>query len=576
MQRRVKRGGIQRLLLIVMLLVFISLLAVERIFLLYYHESIKESARTLTNTRADELFDDINEMWYQLNLISATFSRSDAMRAYVRSTNDDTQMMQVLRSAVYMTQLAASNIDSIIVTDFADVELFAYGEMDRQVLKSAERAMQNGLVVKNPVHMQLGTGSAARMYCINRTDARTDGTFLYTIIVYNIDSLRQKLEAVTGEDYGTNLLLLDGNGIPLIESVTLEGRERAQAMSDLRAGETPVDTLFLQKRGFSLMRWQLIAFVQEEALLRRMAMAVRFAYVMGISVFLLLSVFFFVLRKQVNEPIGQILDFMRSQTRDFPQATLELKTKNELDQIAQGLNAMLKRQREMVRENLESKERLYETELSQKQSEIAALTNQINPHFLYNTLDCMHGMALAGGMSDLEEIISSMAYIFRYATRSSAYVRVEEEIESIVRYMNIVRIRHGGRIGACYEIDRETLGLLIPKMILQPIVENAVSHGLETVNRPGALRIHVWREADGLYLTVRDDGKGMDRETLDCLRAGLILDRADTADRSTHIGLTNIHRRIRLLHGPSCGVTVESELGQGTTVTLRLQARRQA
>ena len=86
----------------------------------------------------------------------------------------------------------------------------------------------------------------------------------------------------------------------------------------------------------------------------------------------------------------------------------------------------------------------------------------------------------------------------------------------------------------------------------------------------------MWREADGLYLTVRDDGKGMDRETLDCLRAGLILDRADTADRSTHIGLTNIHRRIRLLHGPSCGVTVESELGQGTTVTLRLQARRQA
>ena len=105
MQRRVKRGGIQRLLLIVMLLVFISLLAVERIFLLYYHESIKESARTLTNTRADELFDDINEMWYQLNLISATFSRSDAMRAYVRSTNDDTQMMQVLRSAVYMLSL---------------------------------------------------------------------------------------------------------------------------------------------------------------------------------------------------------------------------------------------------------------------------------------------------------------------------------------------------------------------------------------------------------------------------------------------------------------------------------------
>ena len=576
MQLLPRRGGIQRLLLIVMLLVFITLLAVERIFVLYYHESIKESARVMTNARADELFEDINAMWYQLNLISATFSRSDAMRAYVRSTDDSAQMMQVLRSAVYMTQLAANNIDSIIVTDFADVELFAYGEMDFQVIESAKRAMKNGLVVKNPVHMQLGTGPTARMYCINRSDEREDGTFLYTIIVYNIDSLRQKLEAVTDGDYGANLLLLDGGGIPLIESVTLTGQARAQAMADLRAGEAPADTLYLQTRGFSLMRWQLIAFVQEDALLRRMAMVMRFAYLMGFSVFLLLSVFFFVLRKQVNEPIGQILDFMRRQAQDSSEETLELKTKNELDQIAQGLNAMLKQQRQMVRENLKDKERLYETELSQKQSEIAALTNQINPHFLYNTLDCLHGMALAGGMDDLEEIIASMAYIFRYATRSSAYVRVEEEITSIVRYMNIVRIRHGGRIAAKYEVEPDTLELEIPKMILQPIVENAVSHGLEMVNRQGALCIRAWRDGDDLFMTVSDDGSGMDEETLSLLRTGLIITQEDTADRSSHIGLTNIHRRIRLLYGAACGVTVESQPDQGTTVTLRLRARRQA
>ena len=574
MRRRVGRGGIQRLLLIVMLLVFITLLAVERIFLLYYHESIRESGRVMTNARADELFEDINNMWYQLNLISATFSRSDAMRAYVSSSNDDAQMMQVLRSAVYMTQLAASNIDSIMVTDFETVELFAYGEMDRQVLESAKRAMQNGLVVKNPVHMQLGMGTTARMYCINRSDEREDGTCLYTIIVYNIDSLRKKLEAVTDGDYGTNLLLLDGGGIPLIESMTLTGQARAQAMADLRAGDMPDDTLYLQKRGFSLMRWQLIAFVQEEALQRRMTMVMRFAYLIGISVFLLLSVSFFILRKQVNEPIEQILDFMRRQTQDSPEETLELKTKNELDQIAQGLNAMLKRQRQMIQENLQNKERLYETELSQKQSEIAALTNQINPHFLYNTLDCMHGMALAGGMDDLEEIIASMAYIFRYATRSSAYVRVGEEIMSIARYMNIVRIRHGGRIAAVYEVDQNTLDLEIPKMILQPIVENAVSHGLETVNRQGSLCIRAWRDGGDLFMTVSDDGCGMDEDTLNHLRAGLIIAQEDTAERSSHIGLTNIHRRIRLLHGPACGVTVESQLDQGTTVTLRLQARQ--
>lgn len=573
MQRRFRRGGIQRLLLLVMLLVFIALLAVERIFLLYYRESVEDSARALTNARADELFADINEMWYQLNLISGTFSRSDAMRAYVRSERDDTQLRQALRSAVYLTQLAASNIDSIIVTDFEDLELFAYGETDAHVLRSAKSAMDNGLVVKNPVHLQLGAGDSARMYCVNCTDERVDGSLLYTIIVYNIDGLRQKLEAVTDENYGTNLLLLDGNDVPLMESLTLSAPKRAQAIEAVCAGDTPQGSLFLQTRSFSLLRWRLIAFVQEDALQQRMAMAVRFAYVMAGSAFVLLSVFFVVLRKQVNEPIGQILDFMRRQARAPSKEQLELATQNELDQIAQGLNEMLRKQRLMTQENLRNKEHLYETELSQKQSEIAALTHQINPHFLYNTLDCMHGMALAGGMDDLEEIISSMAYIFRYATRASAYVRVEEEIRSISRYMNIVRIRHGGRIEARYEIAEDTTELKIPKMILQPVAENAVSHGLETVNRRGTLCIRAWREGDDLLLTVGDDGSGMDEATLLRLREELALARADTADRASHIGLVNIHRRIRLLYGAECGVTVDSQPGRGTTVTLRMRTR---
>src|SRR5699024_8105395 len=161
------------------------------------------------------------------------------------------------------------------------------------------------------------------------------------------------------------------------------------------------------------------------------------------------------------------------------------------------------------------------------QSEIAALTHQINPHFLYNTLDCMRGMAFAGRMEDLEETISSLAYLFRYATQAGGYVRVEEEIGSIRRYMNIIRIRCGGRIDTCYAVDEDVSGLQMPKMTLQPIVENAVLHGLEKVNRRGTLRISARREADMLQLEVADDGSGMDAVALNRLREALAQANAD-------------------------------------------------
>lgn len=571
MLRFFRHGAILRLLFLVMLLVFASLLTVETIFLIYYRNSIEESAYALTDTQANELYNDINQMWYQHSLISGTFSRSETMAAFLRSDGGDAQVIQALRSGVQLTQLAADNIDSILVTDFQDITLFAYGARDARVLEDAQRMLSQGQQVKNPVHRQIGSGNSACMYCINCTEERADGLPIYTIIVYNIDALRAKLQEVAHQNYGTNLLLLDGDGVPLLESMTLAGEERARAIEALAAGRTPENVLFLQTRDLSRMNWRLVAFVEEDMLDQRMEMVMRFAYVMGVSSFVLLCAFFIVLRKQINEPIHQILDFMRDQTRADEGKYLELKTKNEIDQIAQGLNEMLRVQRIMIRENARNQERIYQTELLHKQSEIAALTHQINPHFLYNTLDCMRGMAFAGRMEDLEETISSLAYIFRYATQAGGYVRVEEEIGSIRRYMNIIRIRCGGRIDALYAVDEDARGLQMPKMALQPIVENAVLHGLEKVNRRGTLRISARREADMLQLEVADDGSGMDAEALNRLREALVLASADTAEGGSHIGLVNIHRRIRLIYGPDCGLTVESTLGVGTRVTLRMR-----
>ncbi len=563
------KGGIQRLFLFWNVLVFVALLFVEQVFLWNYRETIVDNMRTLTRAGADQIFSDINMMWYELNLISGTLSRSEAMRAYVRAEARDGQVFQALRSAVHLTQLAADNIDSIIVTDFLDIELFAYGAADRQVLKGAKWAINNGLIIKNPVHLQSVEGGNRLTYCINCTDSAADGSTLYTIIVYNMKQIRDAFSAVGG-DYGINVLLLDGNSEPIMESLSLDDGQRTQILDQIRSGEPPDERLFMQSRSFSLLRWHLMAFVHESALTRRMAMVSRFAWVMNIFMLTILCAFLVMLRKHINEPIRQILDFMRAQALYSRPGHLELRNKNELNHIADGLNDMLDKQRLMTQENLLSKERIYRIELMQKQSEIAALTHQINPHFLYNTLDCMRGMASMGGMADLEEIISAMAYIFRYATRATPYVTVEEEMQSIARYMTIVRIRHGGRIKVTLHVEPSARELKIPKMLLQPIVENAVIHGLETVNRDGMLSIHVHREGDCLYMKVCDNGLGMDEAELDRLRGELDGAYDDGQERYDHIGLANIHRRIRLLYGVGCGLSVDSKVGAGTEVSIRI------
>ena len=124
-KERLHHGGILHLLCAAMALVLGVLFSVEWVFLALYRTNVEESLQMLSQTWADEVYNEMNRMWYQLNLISGTFSRSEAMRAYLHADVGDRQAAQSLRSSVYMTLLASSNIDAVIVTDFGEVELFA-------------------------------------------------------------------------------------------------------------------------------------------------------------------------------------------------------------------------------------------------------------------------------------------------------------------------------------------------------------------------------------------------------------------------------------------------------------------
>ena len=221
---------------------------------------------------------------------------------------------------------------------------------------------------------------------------------------------------------------------------------------------------------------------------------------------------------------------------------------------------------------------------SMKQAEYLALQNQINPHFLYNTLEAIRGDALLSGMTSLAEIAEALATYFRYTiSKMNRLVTVEEELNNVRNYFRIQRYRYGDRMQMTLSYDKENQELLklrVPKLTLQPIVENAVIHGLEAKVGLGLIRLTAETTQSRLILHVMDDGVGMSREALARLNDRLVQTRFDyidsAAEKEGGIALVNVNNRLRLLFGEQYGLNIYSEPNVGTDVEITLPLRHTA
>ena len=199
------------------------------------------------------------------------------------------------------------------------------------------------------------------------------------------------------------------------------------------------------------------------------------------------------------------------------------------------------------------------------------LQAQINPHFLYNTLDSIAILAQSQREEDVVAMVTSLSAFFRNSlSRGEDIITLRAERTQVTSYLEIQQIRYSDILNYEIDIPEALLDCLVPKLILQPLVENALYHGIK--NRRGMGAITVTGEASGgdLLLRVRDNGAGMTPEQVQALQSGIY------DDRHTGLGLVNVHKRIRLYCGERYGLSFESALGQGTTVTILLPQVREA
>ena len=217
-------------------------------------------------------------------------------------------------------------------------------------------------------------------------------------------------------------------------------------------------------------------------------------------------------------------------------------------------------------------------QLNKRQAQYLALQNQINPHFLYNTLESIRSEALLAGLSSVADMTEALAKFFRYTiSKVENLVTVEEELQNCETYYHIQQYRFAERLQLnirCSEEDRvELYRCRLPKLTLQPILENSIIHGTELKVGVGHLTIYLQKTGTSLIIQVSDDGVGMDEKTLARLNSSLgkgALDAQMEGTRRTGVALVNVDNRIRLLFGEEYGLHVYSMPGMGTTVEIRL------
>ena len=238
------------------------------------------------------------------------------------------------------------------------------------------------------------------------------------------------------------------------------------------------------------------------------------------------------------------------------------------NQMLLSSNEMLDREKQYSHQLEEKNDAIELEQRLKRRAELQALQAQINPHFLYNTLDSIRWKAEAAGAEDISRMVRDLANFFRIGlSRGREIIPLEQEICHVRSYLDIQKMRYGDRLDYQIRIPEELKKLYTVKLLIQPLAENSIYHGIKESDRKGTILITAGEETGGFYLCVRDDGLGISQETLTILNADL--KRGVTVSDGGY-GIFNVNERVRLYFGPDYGLELRSCAGEWTEAVIHL------
>ncbi|MFD0960560.1 sensor histidine kinase [Paenibacillus chungangensis] len=407
------------------------------------------------------------------------------------------------------------------------------------------------------------------------------GTLFFVVspqaLISEIDQLTKEMNAIT--------FFMDWQRKVVSGNDQLQAGSELQFLGDFRSGSVLRETEWEDKRYITHTEYlpeiksSIVSMIPKDELMRDMN-AIRLFFILIFLVgAIVMGLMFKVVTNNILTPLKKLMTFMNTVRRgDLGKLRnrIDLDGYVEMSLMANQFNDMLNKIDSLTRELLDTHATLYGTELEKKKAELAYLRSQINPHFLYNTLEMLKGMAAVKGAKEIRDAAASLGSIFRYTIKGDGIVPLHTELSIVESYLQIQRLRFGSRFSVELSIHEDCQDILVPKMILQPLVENAVYHGLEPKEEHGTLRLSgIMDETGDFILTIEDDGVGMDERRLKRLQE---LTSSESGhwpreDSNSSIGFSNVDARLKLTYGQGYGLQVTSVLMQGTTVTMKLPTK---
>ncbi len=308
------------------------------------------------------------------------------------------------------------------------------------------------------------------------------------------------------------------------------------------------------------LQWKIIGLVPLDELTTENSYITLIVVIIGISCFIICIGIALLLSRIIARPINQLSEFAVKVTNGDLDAKFPVRSKDEVGKLGESLNFMIEKIKLLLGNIIK--------EQKQKRNfELQLIQSQIRPHFLYNSLELISSMAKLNMTKEVVDTVSSLSRFYRIAlSKGSDIISIEKEMQNAESYLQIVKKLYIDIIDYSINIPQELYKYKIIKMSIQPIIENAVYHGLKPINKKGIIRVEGYKLDDEIFIKVIDNGAGMDEKTIEDILRG------KNEGKNKSFGLKSVDDRIKLFFGETFGVTIDSRLGCGTTVTIKIPA----
>mgnify|MGYP000221796825 CR=1 FL=1 len=544
----------------VMGIVLISVVAATLIFVQIYRNAMEQSAVTSSSQSCEQVQNTVENYTQDMRIIL------EGIVARMRHENN--------HSEEYIQNLVNIRSDVVAVTICGeDGELLRYWNRGQKlkenyrIVQSTEMEDDDGrLRITKPYVESLFEGYYPWVVTVYQKIQKEDGTSIQVNIDIRFSDIANYVDDVGIGQHGYAYIAdKKGNLIYHPQQQLIYSGLKEEKGMDLKEGTHIQEQAIYTVKNLENCDWKIVGVCYvDEMITEKVSSAVSrllivLCLVMG-AVFLLGWAF----SELFSAPVRQLADDMHRFEKNAENFVFEpMAGTTEITTLSNSFEHMVVKIQKLM-------EQVRQEEITLRKTELKALQAQINPHFLYNTLDIIVWMIENEQKTEAVKVVTALARFFRISlSRGKSLITVKDELEHVRNYLMIQQMRFKNKFTYTIESDDEVLELASLKLMLQPLVENAIYHGMEYMDGDGEIFVRAWQEEKELYLEVRDNGLGMTEEQVE----SLFTDTAHVASkRGSGIGVRNVNERIKLYFGAEYGLSIESEPDEGTAVKIHLPA----